>query len=487
MQNMDIESIIQQLQLAEKEALKLEPDEEKRYSWTHEVTEYGSHFIENIYHLPAYVAKDNSAKLIEAGAISEKGISISESLQIIKNYIDTPGLNPASGGHIGYIPGGGLFPSALGDFLADITNRYAGLFFGSPGAVRLENLLLRWLIEIFGFPAGAAGNLASGGSIANLTAIVTARDAKQIKAKTIPDQVIYLTSQVHHCIDKAIRIAGLNEAQKHWVPLDEHFRMDIDALEAMMKEDLAAGLHPFLVVASAGTTDTGAIDPLERAANIAHEHGAWFHVDAAYGGFFILSEFAGKKLKGIELADSTVVDPHKGLFLPYGTGAVLVREARYLHQSNQYQANYMQDALRNDELSPAELSPELTKHFRGLRMWLPLKLFGLQPFRAALDEKLLLAQYFYGKINELKGFETGPFPDLSVMIFRYIPKASDPNTFNRDLVKSIQEDGRVFLSSTTINGIIWIRLAVLSFRTHKAIIDNLLEIIIEKVAKLENL
>src|SRR6185295_5947182 len=172
-----------------------------------------------------------------------------------------------------------------------------------------------------------------------------------------------------------------------YVPMDERYRMNAESLEAMIMTDKKNRLVPFLVIASAGTTDVGAVDPLEEIGAIAKKHELWYHIDAAYGGFFNLTREGKQKLKGIELSDSLVVDPHKGLFLPYGTGVILVKDKSVLQQSHSYQASYMQDAVNaSEELSPADLSPELTKHFRGLRFWLPLQLHGLKPFRACLEE-----------------------------------------------------------------------------------------------------
>ena len=246
-------------------------------------------------------------------------------------------------------------------------------------------------------------------------------------------------------------------------------------------KDRAAGLNPFLVVASAGTTDVGAIDPLAEIGAIAKNQGLWYHVDAAYGGFFILTDEGRVKLKGIETSDSLVIDPHKGLFLPYGLGVVLVKDAAKLQESHRYMANYMQDAAAlTDELSPADLSPELTKHFRGLRLWLPLKLHGVAPFRACLEEKLMLAKYFYAEVTKL-GFESTVEPELSVVTYRYVPNSGDANDFNKKLLNAVNSDGRVFISSTILNGNFTLRFACLSFRTHLGTVDRLLEILREHI------
>jgi glutamate/tyrosine decarboxylase-like PLP-dependent enzyme len=470
-----LEEIQKELESIEVNAKKLEPPSDILEGWTENTFSYAKEFLGHLSDSPVFATKDDSAAFFSSETLAEQGTPIIELIRQLKKNVIDPGLNPASGGHLGYIPGGGLYPAALGDYLAAVTNKYAGIFFAGSGAVRLENFLLRWMAGLFAYPESAAGHLSSGGSIANLTAIVTARDAKNVSSRNIAQSAIYHTNQVHHCIDKAIRIAGLAEAQRRIIRMDSHFRMDSDHLRACIEKDLSRGIQPFLIVSSVGSTDTGAIDPLKKIAKIARDSGAWFHVDAAYGGFFALLDEFKPAFAGIEHSDSIVVDPHKGLFLPYGVGAVIVRDGAALHRSHQYQANYMQDALENnDGWSPAELSPELTKHFRGLRMWLPLKLFGLGPFRASLREKILLTRYFYETVRTWPDFETGPYPDLSVAIYRY-RSGSDDNAKNLKLAERIRNSGKVFISTTRIDDTVWLRLAVLSFRTHRETIDTLLE------------
>jgi glutamate/tyrosine decarboxylase-like PLP-dependent enzyme len=477
----------------EKEILKLEenssilePSSEMRNSWLHAVQTYCDTFIDSIEEEKTYHIETPSNEHFVNFKIEEAGKPIETLLDFLKTNVDTPGLNPASGGHLGYIPGGGIYPTALGDFLADITNRYAGIFFANPGAVRLENQLIRWMNKIVGYPDQALGNLTSGGSIANLIAITTARDFHSIEGEKIEKSVIYLSDQTHHCVHKAIRICGLKNAIIRHCPLDENYRMDAPELERQIEKDKDRGLNPFLIVASAGSTDTGAMDPLDQIADIAEAHSIWYHVDAAYGGFFALLEEFKPVFKGIERSDSIAIDPHKGLFLSYGLGAILVKNVEALQRSHYYRANYMQDAFMHPEdLSPAELSPELTKHFRGLRLWVPLQLMGTEPFKAALLEKIYLCRYFYEEIQSY-GFEVGPYPDLSVCIYRYTNNDGDLNEFNLALIKEIHRDGRVFLSSTSIDGVVWLRLAVLAFRTHKRTIDLAIEMIRDCVNNLKN-
>jgi glutamate/tyrosine decarboxylase-like PLP-dependent enzyme len=475
-------------QIKEKEVIarRLQTDSDMRNGWMEKVEAYTNWFISTMPGRNAFEIDPSPAFELEDKAGIGEPKTIEEVLGIIAKSIDGPGINPASGGHLGYIPGGGVYPAAIGDFIAAISNRYAGVWFANPGAVKLENELIKWLNDLIGYPDTAHGNLTSGGSIANLIAIVTARDARGVKAIEIPRSVIYLTKQAHHSLIKAIRIAGLSECVIRELPVDGRFRMDMDVLEEQINSDIAQGLKPFLLLTSLGTTDTGAIDPLTRSHEISKKHGLWWHLDGAYGGFFVLSDLVKNLSEGIALSDSFTIDPHKGLFLPYGTGAVLIKDVDALMRTHYYSANYMQDALKeNIETSPADLSPELTKHFRGLRMWLPLQLFGLEPFKAALDEKILLCRYFYQKIGEM-GFERGPYPELSVCIYRFIPGEGDSNAFNRELVQHIHEDGRVFISSTSIDGDYWLRMAILSFRTHLDTIDLALEVIEKALKAVQN-
>ncbi|MFQ5865432.1 MAG: pyridoxal phosphate-dependent decarboxylase family protein [bacterium] len=472
----------------EKIARQLEPDAEKREELFNKVKIYTDAFLDKIYHTPTYVATEDKGIGLYDSPIADEPIDIDEALNLLRFNVDRPGLNPASGGHLAYIPGGGIVYSAFGDFLADVTNRYAGVFFAGPGAVRMENMLLNWMAKIVGYPEQAAGNLTSGGSVANLIGIVTARDAHNLKANVFEKSVVYLSKQVHHSVEKALRIAGLRECVMRYISLDEKYRMRPEAVEQTIVKDKQSGLNPWLIIVSAGTTDTGAVDPLMEIGEIAKHHQLWYHVDGAYGAFFVLCKEGKKILKGMETSDSIVMDPHKGLFLPYGSGAVLVKDRQNLLDAHFYMPNYLQDTFSSrDELSPADLSPELTKPFRGLRLWLPLKLLGLAPFRAALEEKILLARYFYEKIQELNGFEVGPYPELSVVTFRYVPKHGDANEFNKSLVQEIQKDGRVFLSSTMLDRKFTLRLAVLAFRTHLQTIELTLEILKERAKHLEEI
>jgi aromatic-L-amino-acid decarboxylase len=476
-----MQDLVQQIEYFEKISNQLEPSEPERNAYNLQIHQYANQFIHTIHSRNAY----KNGKVTSGSLAIKKGKrSLADLLDLYTKEVTENGINPASGGHIGYIPGGGIYTSALADYLADVTNEYAGMYFASPGAVTIENEVLNWMKEVFHFPSTSVGNLTSGGSIANLIALTAARDFHGIKGEKIKQSVVYLSPQVHHCIHKALRIIGLEDIQIRELELDSRHRVQVDQLQKILAYDLQNGLIPFCIIASAGTTDTGAVDPLEEMGRIAHRNNCWFHIDAAYGGFFILTASKKHLFKGIEQADSLVVDPHKGLFLPYGTGAVLVKNKEAVFHSNHYTAHYLQDALADDyPVNPADVSPELTKHFRGLRLWLPLQLHGIEPFIACLEEKILLARYFRNELVRL-GFEVGPEPDLSVSYFWYPAKNMDENVFNKKLMDLIHQDGGIFMSSTILGGKFVIRLAILSFRTKKHTIDKSISLLINALGKL---
>lgn len=472
------DDLLTQIKYLEEQAKPLDSTEEERSLLLNAVNNYTEDFLKSLPSQKTYeVAGYEKQKGDAFFEIDDESSGIDCLLSFITKRVDKPGLNPPSGGHFAYIPAGGLYASALADFIAAVSNRYAGVFFASPGAVRTENALIRWAGRLVGYTGDFGGNLTSGGSLANMIAVAAARDTRNIKARDVEISVIYTCSQAHHSLIKALKVTGLGECIVRMIDTDEHYRMDMRHLKKQIDEDKRAGLKPFLLFGNAGSTDTGAIDPLEEMATISSTYGLWFHVDAAYGGFFLLLEEGRKKMKGIHLADSVILDPHKGLFIPYGSGIVLVKNVRHLLAANSYDAHYMQDAQGADyEYSPTDLSPEMSKHFRGLRMWIPLKLYGTKPFVSSLEEKLLLTRYFYEEVRKL-GFHTGPYPDLSVVVFWYVPAQGDANAYNKGIMESIKQDGRVFISTTTIDGQFVLRFVALSFRTHIEQVDILLQIL----------
>ncbi len=485
----DRKQIIKKIQELEKQSISLDPDVDERKELMANVSEFAENFLTSLNNRPVFKNCENEGSKLLNSPFSDESEPLGNILKSFTDNVLESGLNPASPGHFGYIPGSGLYYSALGDYLAAVTNRYSGIYAASPGAVRMEAMVIQWFAKEIGYPESSSGDLTSGGSIANLSAVVAARDAFGFKAKEYSKLVVYLTAHTHHCIEKSIRIAGLGETVIRVVPVDANFKMQPESFVQMVKHDKSLGLIPWLIVASAGTTDVGSIDPLVDLFEIAKINKMWFHVDGAYGASFVLCKSGKKNLKGIEDADTLTMDPHKGLFAPFGTGVILAKNGMDLHRPYQYEANYMQDEktlAKKDQMSPAELSPELTRHFRGLRIWMALKIAGISAFRSALEEKMLLAQYFYNELQSIDRIETGPFPDLSIVIFRYVPQEGNPNTFNQVLLEKIIKEGSVFMSSTMINNNFMIRMAILSFRSHLEKVDQAITIIRSMIQRIEN-
>jgi glutamate/tyrosine decarboxylase-like PLP-dependent enzyme len=447
-------------------ARPLEPDADERAALMVAVQAHAERYLEALPGAPTYRVGPMAAP-----GFPDAPVRIGDALAFVSEQIEQRGIATASGRFMGYIPGGGLFHSALGDFLADVSNKYAGFPSAAPGAVRLENACVRWLADVVGYPAEAAGALTSGGSIANLSAIVAARDALD------PDGggAGYVAPTAHHCVDKALKIAGRGNAPRRALALDTNHRIALDSLEAALEQDRRDGVRPWLVVASAGTVDTGSVDPLGGIADLCARYGAWMHVDGAYGGLFMLCPEGRAVLRGIDRADTLAVDPHKTLFLPYGTGAVLARDGRQLRASFSAAADYLTPFAALEDASPSDLSPELTRHFRALRLWLPIQLAGLDAFRAAQSEKIGLARHMHARLSELPGWEVGPPPDLSTFAFRYRPADGDIDAFNERLTRRLQDEGRVFMSSTRIHGRLHLRASILSFRTHLAHVDDAID------------
>jgi aromatic-L-amino-acid decarboxylase len=385
---------------------------------------------------------------------------------------------------MGYVPAGGLFPSAVADFIAAATNRYVGVSFAAPALARLEKAVLDWFVEWMGYPDSARGILTSGGSMANFSAVVTAR--KYLIGDDLGKGMIYMSNQTHHCLVKAANLAGIPEKNIRMLDVDENFRAVPEYFKSAVKEDLGKGLKPFLLVGNAGTINTGAVDPLTELGDMAKRFGLWYHIDAAYGGFFKICEEGQESLRGIECSDSVVLDPHKGLFIPYGTGSLLVRDGELLRRAHVMSADYIQDhPVPEHEWDAADYSPELSRSFRGLRVWLPLKLFGVRAFRENLSEKFRLAHWMYQRFVEEPGFECLAQPDLSAFAFRYIPKEGDVDAFNRKLLKTIVASKKLYLSSTVLNGEFVIRICILGFRTHKPDVKRAFELIKTTARNLE--
>ena len=401
--------------------------------------------------------------------IPEEGMDLAEALEpLFERWI--PGtFNSAGPGYLGFVPGGGLFPCALADLIADATNRYTGVWNASPCLVQLEANVLDHFRRWMDMPDTTRGLITTGGSMATFSAVVSARH--RLLGEHLRDGVLYTSSQAHHCVAKAAHLAGILRDRHRLIEVDETMRMRVDALEDAIQEDRRAGLKPFLVVSAAGTTNTGAVDPLADIGQLCRNHDIWHHCDAAYGGFFQLVDELRPTLAGLGEADSVTLDPHKGLFLPYGTGALLVREGDALRQAHGAHASYL-PPLAYDRYDPAQYGPELSRPFRGLRVWLPLVLYGLERFVAALREKHELARWCAERLVTDERFTVLEPPPLSLFAFRFHPHPSsspeEVDQATRTLLDRVNAERDVFLTGATAAGRFYGRVCVLCFRTRRA-------------------
>ncbi len=386
-------------------------------------------------------------------------------------------FNCASPGYLAFIPGGGLYPAALADFIADGVNRFTGIWQASPALVQLEANVLDWFREWMQFPGTARGLLTTGGSMANFNAIVCARE--RLLGPRLRDGVLYASTQVHHSVRKSAKLAGILPDRVRPIAADSAFRIDTACLQQAIDDDRAAGLVPFMVVSNAGTTNTGAVDPLEDVGRICAREGMWHHVDGAYGAFFHAVPDLRPLLAGLPGADSLTLDPHKGLFLPYGTGALLVRDGRALRAAHQASAGYLPDMPDADEFyDPSQHGPDLSRGFPGLRVWLSVTLLGADRIVAAIAEKRALALDAFRRFAQIPGLVIDAPPQLSLFAFHVEwPGATvdEQNAATERLLEGVTARGRAMLTGCRVDGRFLGRVCVLSFRTRQQQIDQCVE------------
>lgn len=450
---------------------QLEPDRETREGLTEQVAAYLIDRFDRYATLEASGADPSPETL---AALRRPPAEEGRPLESILSDLDTAGragIYHPSGGHMSYIPNAGLYSAALAEFLAAGLNRYTGIVRAAPGFAAIEQGVIDWLRSLFRLGPRCSGLLLSGGSLANFTGIVTARAA--MLGDDFTSGVIYLTRATHHSVAKAARLAGFRSDQIVEVGADPELRIDLGNLRERIAADRAAGRRPFLIVASAGTTDTGTVDPLAEVSDVASHEGMWLHVDAAYGGFFQLTLRGARALSGLDRADSLALDPHKGLSIPFGVGALLVRDEAALVDAHQGRAAYLsEEDVFMGIRDIASLGPELSRPFRGLSVWLPLQLHGVAPFRAALDASLDLAQRAYMRLSTIDGIDTPWAPDLSIVAFRF-----DDDALGRKAMEAVNVDRTAHLSPTEIDGRFVLRFAILNRRTTAEQVDHAIDII----------
>ncbi len=371
-----------------------------------------------------------------------------------------------------FIPSPSNFVSVMADALAAGFNPFAGNWLEGSGTSQLELVVIDWLREMCGLPETAGGLFLSGGSMANLTALAAARGARL--GGHSENAIVYFSDQTHSSLEKALRILGFAPEQIRKLPSDGQFRLLMPELQKAVTEDRTAGHTPFCVIANAGTTNTGAVDPLNEIADFCAKEGLWMHVDGAYGAAACLTERGKTLLAGIERADSLSLDPHKWLFQPFEIGCVLLRDARLLKKTFHTMAEYLEDTKRieEEEINYYDYGPQLTRSFRALKLWLSLKTFGAAAFRAAIEHGFALAE-FAEKLLRQASFPSGCWQiitpaTMGIVTFRFIAPGiseSQTNEIHKQLVEAMAADGFAFANSTALRGQTVMRFCTINPRT----------------------
>jgi glutamate/tyrosine decarboxylase-like PLP-dependent enzyme len=370
-----------------------------------------------------------------------------------------------------FIPSPSNFVSVMADALAAGFNPFAGNWLEGSGPAQIELVTIDWLREMLRLPETAGGLFVSGGSMANLTALAAARMARL--DKRCDDAVIYFSDQTHNSIEKALRVLGFARERIRALPSDEDFRLKVESLRRAVAEDRASGKRPFLVVANAGTTNTGAIDPLDQLADLCDRENLWLHVDGAYGAAACLSERGRKLLTGIERADSLSLDPHKWLFQPFEIGCVLARDARLLKNTFHTMAEILEDTKRSEEeeINYYDYGVQLTRGFRALKLWLSLKTFGAAAFREAINRGFEMAEFAESLLLQSDCWRITSPATFGIVTFRFIAEGcseSEINEIHRRMVEMMTEDGFAFANSTALRGQTVMRLCTINPRTTEA-------------------
>ncbi len=437
-------------------------------------------------------------KLSEDGATVEEILTECRALTNASRHTGNPRF-------FGYVASTASAVGMLGDYMASAINQNLTAWRSSPGATDLERTVVRWLGSFIGYSEKCGGLLTSGGSMANLNALYIAHRAKNPDASQKglfaggKPMTVYASDQVHLSIVKALDILGIGREQLKLVTTDERFRLDVRVLREHLKADIAKGLKPFCVVASAGTVNTGAVDPLDEIANVAEQFDLWFHVDGAYGVPAAAHPASHSLFTGLELADSVSLDPHKWLYAPIDCGCLLMRsEARARAAFSQGDESYIKifEESEREAFAFWDYGVELTRRFRALKVWMILRYYGSRRIAETIAEDIELAKYLAAQIEAANDFELLAPVELSICCFRYVPEQwrmrlesavaqaerkvnESLNTLNERLMRSVQRGGRAYLSNATIRDRFALRACIVNFRTTRTDIDHTLDVLRE--------
>ena len=384
---------------------------------------------------------------------------------------------------LGYVPSIPTFPSVLGDWLATGYNFFAGVWPIASGPNEIELVVLDWFRQWLGMPNGASGLLTSGGSTATLMAVVAARHARAGEdASLLPRLTLYTSTQAHSAVVRAAWIAGISRSNVRVLPTDDRWRLGADTVRDAVAADQEAGLVPFCVVASAGTTNTGAIDDLSGIAALCEREALWLHVDAAYGAFAAVTSRGTEMLHGIERADSVVLDPHKWLFVPFECACLLARDPAKLKSAFHIFPEFLKDvAPGEEEVNFADYGEQLSRYSRALKIWLSVRTCGLAPIRSMIERGITLAEYAESLVRREPSLEVLSSAQLGILCFRAHPRGVDDpaalDTLNERINARVNE--RFLISSTKINGQFSLRMCTHNWRTSESDIDELIALVCE--------
>ena len=417
--------------------------------------------------------------------IPEAPLSAREIAELLRPMVFDHSALCGHPGFLAYISGSGTVPGAAADLLAAGLNPNVGGWSLSGGATELELHLMRWMAERFDLPAGAGGLMTSGGAASNFTALKAARDARapgDVRANGIDGLglVLYASQEAHATIAEAADMMGMGERAVRSIPTDEAFRMRADELERAVADDVASGLHPFCVVATAGSTATGAIDPIPAVADICERHGLWLHVDAAYGGAAAFSPELRPLLAGIDRADTIAFDPHKWLYTPQSSACLLARDPQTLRAAFSIDAAYVREdaELSGRGVNIGELGPQWSRAFLALKVWMSLAAHGTEAYARRIAHDVELARYLDDRVREHPDLESMCPVTLSIACFRYAPAGVDDaalDALNERLMIEIRRHGRTFPSNAVLNGRYGLRACFVNHRTEADVVDDLVD------------
>lgn len=398
--------------------------------------------------------------------IPEHGTNPEHILEIVEKEIFTNIMYTDHPRFFAFVPTANNFISVLADALVAGFNPFAGTWLESSSAAQIELVTVDWLRRIFGMPEEAGGLFLSGGSAANLIGIAVARRVK-LKDR-IADSVVYFSDQTHSSVERGLKVLGFSEENFRKIPSDDTFRLSIEMLSQKVKEDKARGKIPFCVVANAGTTNTGSVDPLMDLSSFCRNEDLWLHVDGAFGAAGILDSKGEKLLQGIDHADSLVIDPHKWFFQPYEISCLLVRNSMLLKDTFRILPEYLKDIDRSqEEINFCDYGTQLTRSFRALKLWMSLKCFGLDAFRRAVTKGFKLAEYTEHVIRENPLLEVVTPAQMGILTFRFISDLPDErlNELNRSIVDKIIIDGYAMVATTQLRDRVVLRMCTINPRT----------------------